>query len=97
MLQGDSRQGGVATGWDCCVNSRSGALTPRERCLKLRDDDVLETLFSVILLAGFIWVMRFLLPKAIKEHDWLALLSALLTAALTLIAWLMFGVGLRSR
>ena len=97
MFQGDSRQGGIATGWDCCVNSRSDAPTPRERCLKLGDDDVFETLFSVILLAGFIWVMRFLLPKGIKEHDWLALLSALLTPALTLIAWLMFGVGLRSR
>ena len=56
-----------------------------------------ETLFSVILLAGFIWVMRFLLPKAIKEHDWLAFLSVLLTGVLALVAWLMFGVGLRSR
>ncbi len=55
-----------------------------------------ETLFSVALLAGFIWVMRFLLPRAIKQQDWLALLSALLTAALALAAWLMFGIGLRS-
>lgn len=55
-----------------------------------------ETLFSMALLAGFIWAMRFLLPRAIKEHDWLALASALLTAVLALAAWLIFGVGLRS-
>jgi hypothetical protein len=40
--------------------------------------------------------MRFLLPRAIKQQDWLALLSAVLTAALALAAGLMFGVGLHS-
>jgi hypothetical protein len=55
-----------------------------------------EPLFSMALLAGFIWTMRFLLPRAIKAQDWLALASALLTAALALAGWLIFGVGLRS-
>jgi hypothetical protein len=55
-----------------------------------------DTLFSVALLAAFIWAMRFLLPRAIKQQDRLALLSALLAAALALAAWLMFGIGLRS-
>jgi hypothetical protein len=55
-----------------------------------------ETLFSTALLAGFIWAMRFLVPRAIKQQDWLAVLSALLTAALALTAWLTFGIGLRS-
>jgi len=57
---------------------------------------MLEALYSIALLAGFIWAIRFLLPRAIKQQDWLALLSALLTAALALTAWLMFGIGLRS-
>ena len=55
-----------------------------------------ETPFSIALLAGFIWAMRVLLPRAIEQQDWLALVSALLTALLALTAWLMFGIGLRS-
>jgi len=55
-----------------------------------------ETLFSMALLAGFIWATCFLLPRAIKQQDWLALVSALLTAALAVVAWLMFGIALRS-
>jgi len=58
--------------------------------------DVFEPLFSIGLLAGFIWAIRFLLPKAIKERDALAVVSALLTAALALVAWFMFGIALRS-
>jgi hypothetical protein len=38
----------------------------------------LETLLSIGMLGAFIWVVRFLLPKAIKEDDALALTSACL-------------------
>jgi hypothetical protein len=51
-----------------------------------------ETVFSVAMLAGFIWAVSFLLPKAVKERDALALSSALLTAVLALLAWLLVGV-----
>jgi hypothetical protein len=57
---------------------------------------MIETLFSIALLAGFIWAIGFLLPSAIKQQDWLALASAALTAVLAFATWLMFGVGLRS-
>jgi hypothetical protein len=55
-----------------------------------------ETLFSVAMLGGFIWAVRFLLPRAIKEHDRMALTCAVLTAALALLMWLLVGVGTRS-
>jgi hypothetical protein len=51
-----------------------------------------ETVFSVAMLGCFIWAVRFMLPKALKEHDPLALTSAVLTAVLALLAWLLFGV-----
>jgi hypothetical protein len=53
-------------------------------------------LSSIVLLAGFIWAVLFLLPKAVKEHDRLALTCAVLTAVLALAAWLLVGVGVRS-
>jgi hypothetical protein len=51
---------------------------------------------SIVLLAGFIWAVLFLLPKAVKEHDRLASTCAVLTAVLALAAWLLVGVGVRS-
>lgn len=51
-----------------------------------------ETAFSVAMLAGFIWSVSFLLPKAVRERDALALSCALLTAVLALLAWLLTGV-----
>ncbi len=48
------------------------------------------------MLGAFIWAVRFLLPRAIKEHDALALASAVLFAVLSLLAWLLFGTGTRS-
>jgi hypothetical protein len=56
----------------------------------------LETLLSIAMLGGFIWSVRFLLPRAIQEHDVLALASAVLTALLALLMWLFLGVGARS-
>jgi hypothetical protein len=57
---------------------------------------MLETVLSIAMLAGFIWAIRFLLPKALKEHDTMALTCAVLTAVLTLLMWLLIGVGTRS-
>ena len=48
-------------------------------------------LLSVALLAAFIWAVSFLLPKAIRQRDVLALTSAILTAILALFAWLWLG------
>lgn len=57
---------------------------------------ILETAFSIVLLGAAIWAVRVLLPKAIKEHDSLAVTCAVLTAVLALLAWLLIGVGTRS-
>jgi hypothetical protein len=51
-----------------------------------------EGVFSVAMLGVFIWAVRFMVPRAVKEHDALALTSAVLTAALALLAWLLVGV-----
>ena len=56
----------------------------------------IQTLASTAMLGGFIWAVRFLLPRAINERDTLALTAALLTAVLALLAWLLIGVGVRS-
>jgi hypothetical protein len=56
----------------------------------------LETVLSIAMLGGFIWAARFLLPKAIKEHDPMAVTCAALTAVLALLMWLLIGVGTRS-
>jgi hypothetical protein len=56
----------------------------------------LETLLSIAMLGGFLWAVRFLLSKAIKEQDPMALTCAVLIAVLTLLMWLLIGVGTRS-
>jgi len=56
----------------------------------------LETVLSTFMLGCFIWAVRFMLPKAVKTHDSLALTCAVLTAVLALAAWLLIGVGVRS-
>ncbi len=55
-----------------------------------------ETFFSVAMLGTFIWAVRFLLPRAVKQHDRMALTCAVLTAVLALLMWLLIGVGTRS-
>lgn len=55
----------------------------------------LETVLSVVTLGAFIWVVRFLLPKAVRAHDSMALTCAVLTAAFALLMWLLIGVGTR--
>jgi len=46
---------------------------------------------SIATLAVAIWVTRFLLPKAIREDNFLALVSALLSAALAVLLWFVAG------
>jgi len=58
---------------------------------------ILETVLSVAMLACFIWTVRYLLPKAIKEQDRMALTCVVLTAVLALVLWLLIGVSTRSR
>ncbi len=56
-----------------------------------------ETVLSIATLGGFIWVVRVLLPKAVKEREPFALTCAVLTAILALLVWLLIGVvGIRS-
>jgi hypothetical protein len=56
----------------------------------------IETALSIAMLGGFLWAVRFLLPKAFRERDPMALTSAVLTAVLALLGWLLIGVGTRS-
>lgn len=56
----------------------------------------LETALSIATLGVFIWVVRFLLPKALKDHDSMAITCTVLMAILTLLMWLLIGVGTRS-
>ena len=55
----------------------------------------LEGILSVLALAGAIWAARFLLPKAVREHDRFGEVAAVLTAIAALLAWLFFGVRAR--
>lgn len=52
---------------------------------------ILETALSVAALAILIWVLRILLPAAARQDDRFAQLCALLTLALALFLWIMFG------
>jgi hypothetical protein len=58
---------------------------------------MVEAVFSVAMLGGFIWAVRFMLPKAVKVQDTLALTAALLTAVLALLGWLFVGVRVTGR
>jgi hypothetical protein len=55
-----------------------------------------ETALSVAMLAGFIWAIRFLLPRAIHGRDGMAIVCAALTAIVALLVWLLVGVSIRS-
>jgi hypothetical protein len=56
-----------------------------------------ETALSIATLGGFIWAVRFMLPRARRDGSSLALTSAVLTALLALLGWLLIGVGVVSR
>jgi hypothetical protein len=53
-------------------------------------------LFSTAMLAGLFWAVGFLLPRAVRERDALALTAAVLTALLALLGWLFLSGGVRS-
>jgi hypothetical protein len=55
-----------------------------------------DAIISVVLLGGVIWAVRFLVPRAVKAGDALALASAVLIAVLALLMWLFIGVVIRS-
>jgi hypothetical protein len=56
-----------------------------------------ETILSIATLSSFIWAIRFLVPRAIKAGDGMAVLCSVLTAILGLLLWLMIGIGARTR
>ena len=58
---------------------------------------IFESGLSLFSLAGFIWVVVFLLPKARREHDTFVLICSLLTALVTLIGFLFIGTLAISR
>ena len=53
---------------------------------------VFETVWSIAMLAGFIWAVRFLIPRAVATRDPLAIACAVVTALLALLGWLLIGV-----
>ena len=52
----------------------------------------LEVVFSTVSCGAFIWALGFMVPRAIKQRDGLAITSAVLTALLALLGWLLVGV-----
>ena len=70
--------------------------TPKRGVQHATDRMYLE-LFSTAMLAAFIWVLTFLLPRATKARDGMALTTALLSAILAALAWLFLSAGIRSR
>jgi hypothetical protein len=55
----------------------------------------LQTVMSTVMLAGFIWVVLYLLPKARREDDTFAVACALLSALVALIGWLLLATSTR--
>jgi drug/metabolite transporter (DMT)-like permease len=57
----------------------------------------IESVLSLLMLSGFIWVVGFLLPRARREHSRFAVICSLIAALAALIGWLFISVGTRSR
>jgi hypothetical protein len=55
-----------------------------------------EVVLSVGALAVFIWTLRWMLPRALRERDPLAVACAVLIALLTLAGLLLIGVPVGS-
>jgi len=53
-----------------------------------------EEVFSLLMFGGFVWAACFMLPRAVRTRDSLAVTSAILTTILTLFGWLYVGVPL---
>ncbi len=56
-----------------------------------------DLIASVGMLGMFIWVCRFLLPRALKDRDSLGVSAAVLTGLLALFGWLLIGIAVRAR
>jgi hypothetical protein len=57
----------------------------------------LESTLSIVMLGAFIWSVAFLPPKARRERDRFGLICSVIFAIVALGAWLLIGVGTRSR
>jgi ABC-type transport system involved in cytochrome c biogenesis permease subunit len=55
----------------------------------------METLLSVMMLTAFGWFVRFLVPRARREHEAFALTCSVLAAVLALVCCGLFARGLR--
>jgi hypothetical protein len=55
----------------------------------------LDSIVSVATLSLLIWGLSFLLPRAIREKDGLALTAAVLTILLAFLGWALIGEGVR--
>ncbi len=56
-----------------------------------------EAFFSVVLLAGFLWAVGFLFPMARRNRDIFGIVCTIIAALAALAAWLLLGIGVRSR
>jgi hypothetical protein len=51
-----------------------------------------DTIASIMALGAFIWTVRFVIPRALREHDPMAIGCAVLMSVLALGLWLLIGV-----
>jgi hypothetical protein len=52
----------------------------------------LETTASILALGAFIWTVRFVIPRALREQDVMAIACAVCMSVLALGLWLLIGV-----
>ena len=55
---------------------------------------MLGEVLSLLMFGGFIWSACFMLPKAVRTRDSLAITSAVLTTVVTFLGWLYVAVPL---
>ena len=56
----------------------------------------LDVFVSTAMFAVFIWGTAFMVPRAVRSRDALAVTCGVLTALLSLVGWLLIGVGVGS-
>ena len=54
---------------------------------------MVDSILPITTLAAFLWVVRFLLPRAARQEDRFALVCALLTLLLAALLWFFAGVS----
>ena len=54
---------------------------------------MVDSILPITTLAAFLWVVRFLLPRAARQEDRFALVCALLTLILAALLWFFAGVS----